>query len=309
MVPQSIAVMNGQVGVGKSALVANLAGLAAASGWRVLAVDLDQQGALADLLGYQARSDHGRGLLNAALHGEPLEPLRNVRSGLDVVAGGQQLRWLSDELSRRQTLETMSPSRPYEWLAVALGPFGPSYDLVIADTGAVGGWLHLAVGSAFAFIVAPFSPGANSSQGLTQIAFLYDEIRRTGHNPDIELLAVVLTQLANGASQLERRTRVELAEMLAPEATVLRSTIRYAAPTAVDLAGRRLFGSELGFDLDSSGQAGRPQNSGLLAQPGRRDSGDVEAAAALIGDYEAVITELLALFRQRSAARVKDARQ
>ena len=58
-------VSNGKGGVLKTSLTANVAGLAATSGWRVLAVDLDPQGNLATDLGVLAESDGGAGLLDA----------------------------------------------------------------------------------------------------------------------------------------------------------------------------------------------------------------------------------------------------
>ena len=57
-----IAFANGKGGVGKTSLTANVAGLAADAGWRVLAVDLDPQGNLGSDLGYDQtdKGDDGR---------------------------------------------------------------------------------------------------------------------------------------------------------------------------------------------------------------------------------------------------------
>jgi CO dehydrogenase nickel-insertion accessory protein CooC1 len=51
MIPNTILVMNGKGGVGKTSLVANLGGLAAFAGWRTLLVDTDPQGNLGRDLG------------------------------------------------------------------------------------------------------------------------------------------------------------------------------------------------------------------------------------------------------------------
>src|SRR5437667_7385914 len=88
VIPSCVMVSNGKGGVLKTSLAANLSGLAAASGWRVLAVDLDPQGNLAGDLGVLDRSDGGAGLFAAVAEHTPLEPLRAVRPGLDLVAGG-----------------------------------------------------------------------------------------------------------------------------------------------------------------------------------------------------------------------------
>src|SRR5206468_10346854 len=88
VIPGCVMVSNGKGGVLKTSLTANVAGLSAASGWRVLAVDLDPQGNLASDLGMLDASDGGEGLLRAVAEQAPLEPLRDVRPGLDLVAGG-----------------------------------------------------------------------------------------------------------------------------------------------------------------------------------------------------------------------------
>ncbi len=86
MLQRSIAVSNGKGGVGKTSVASHLAGIAAAAGWKVLAVDLDPQGNLGQDLGYyQAdRGDSGRSLSDAVIDGTELVPLRDVRPNLDV---------------------------------------------------------------------------------------------------------------------------------------------------------------------------------------------------------------------------------
>lgn len=67
-----IACINGKGGVLKTTLVANIGGLLASSGYRVLLVDLDPQGNLAEDLGYTGddRDDEGRALAQALMFGE-----------------------------------------------------------------------------------------------------------------------------------------------------------------------------------------------------------------------------------------------
>jgi cellulose biosynthesis protein BcsQ len=60
MISHSILTINGKGGVGKTSLVANIAGLTAGSGWRVLAIDTDPQGNLARDLGVLPQADDGR---------------------------------------------------------------------------------------------------------------------------------------------------------------------------------------------------------------------------------------------------------
>lgn len=98
MIPNSILVMNGKGGVGKTSLVANLSAVAAAGGWRVLAIDIDPQGNLARDLGVLEPSDGGCNLREAALARELLQPLRNVRPNLDLAPGGEHLAALLGDI-------------------------------------------------------------------------------------------------------------------------------------------------------------------------------------------------------------------
>jgi hypothetical protein len=76
-----IAVVNGKGGVGKTSTTANLAGILAAEGYRVCAVDSDPQGNLGLDLGvhHAGQSDDGAELMRAAMLGEA--PSRWSRSG------------------------------------------------------------------------------------------------------------------------------------------------------------------------------------------------------------------------------------
>ena len=59
MITNSVLTINGKGGVGKTSLVANIAGLAAASGWRVLAIDITL---VTSALGANVRFVHGDAL-------------------------------------------------------------------------------------------------------------------------------------------------------------------------------------------------------------------------------------------------------
>jgi len=98
MIPNTILTINGKGGVGKTSLVANIAGLTAASGWRVLAIDTDPQGNLARDLGVLEQADDGTNLRDAILGRAPLTPLRDVRAGLDLAPGGRHLDSLVAEV-------------------------------------------------------------------------------------------------------------------------------------------------------------------------------------------------------------------
>ena len=124
-----VCVTNGKGGVGKTSLTANIAGHAAAAGWRTLVIDLDAQGDLGEDLGYShdGDSDGGLGLHDAVLRGVDLNIISSVRGRerLDAVAGGQ---WTT-RLSR-----TLRDERTSNGLSETLTTITNQYDLVLVDT-------------------------------------------------------------------------------------------------------------------------------------------------------------------------------
>src|SRR5829696_7927771 len=97
--PNVVWIGNQKGGVGKTTLTAQLGGLLSAAGWRVLLVDLDPQGNLARHPGVISKSDEGRNLFAAVTDRVPLEPLPDVRPGLDLVPAGEHWSYALGRLS------------------------------------------------------------------------------------------------------------------------------------------------------------------------------------------------------------------
>jgi cellulose biosynthesis protein BcsQ len=93
----------GKGGVLKTTLTANVVGLTATSRYRVLVVDLDPQGNLAEDLGYtdDSRDGKGRSLAQALMFRGGAAPVLGVRTGLDVLVGGSVLDQATAGLSSR----------------------------------------------------------------------------------------------------------------------------------------------------------------------------------------------------------------
>ena len=100
-IERSIMLFNGKGGVAKTSIAANLSGLVALGDWRVLVVDLDQQGNLARDLGCMEASDDGEGLLRAAISGVPVAPIKDVRPSLDSSRGDPSFVRQSASYARR----------------------------------------------------------------------------------------------------------------------------------------------------------------------------------------------------------------
>ena len=108
---RTVAITNGKGGVGKTTLAASIGGLAAASEYRVLMIDLDPQGNLGEDFGYidGGGDDAGEGLTLSLLSSAPLKvSIANARPNLDVICGGDRLDDLGGAMQARSQKGTDS---------------------------------------------------------------------------------------------------------------------------------------------------------------------------------------------------------
>jgi chromosome partitioning protein len=110
MSTEILAIVNGKGGCGKTSCAANLAAIWASEHHRVLAVDLDAQGNLAVDLGVED-TDAGLAFSLAVQGGPALEPVRDVRPGLDLIAGGARTDQLAAALSAHRNPARRNPRR------------------------------------------------------------------------------------------------------------------------------------------------------------------------------------------------------
>ena len=168
----SIACVNGKGGVGKTSVVANVAGILANSGWKVLAVDLDPQGNLQKDLGYRSHPDHDHGatMFRALTAAEAIAPvLTDVRENLDVVPGGEQLVYADAGLGRQGFDQRL--------LAARLAPIADQYDVIMIDCPPAGGIMGtLAMGAARGLII-PVKADDGSTEGLELVARQFEQAK------------------------------------------------------------------------------------------------------------------------------------
>lgn len=290
MIANSVLVLNGKGGVGKTSLTANLAGLAALSGWRVLAVDLDPQGNLGRDLGYLADADDGQTLAHAAAQGTRPEPLRDVRPGLDVLAGGPALDGLVADLQRALLGGELAA---VDRLGAALGAAAADYDLVVIDSPPGEALLHAAAIRAVHYIVIPTRADAASVDGLGRVAAVV--AREGAANPGLEVLGVVLGPLPIQARAIARRTKAELAELLGEGIIIFDTIIRDVPRAAVDCRGRGVLAHEYE-------EAARGAPRWWERRRGGDGEGFSDAACGLAGDYQALVKEILGRFTERQRA-------
>ena len=293
MIKNAIMVMNGKGGVLKTTLTAQIAGLAAASGWRVLAVDLDQQANLSRDLGYTQRSDGGAGLF-AAVQGErPLLPVTDVRPNLDVVAGGPELvklyRYLDLERSAR-------PLAGFDHLERALRQVAGPYQLIVLDSPPGGEVIHLEAMAACRGVVIPTQPDQGSIDGLATVFRRLAEVRQ-GPNPALEVLGVALGPVPTQSTRLRSDTKEKLASIAGDQIHLFDTVIRSSQKIAVECRDNGVLAHE--YEAEA---ATAPKWYQLSTTERKQKRSFSTAATGLAGDYEQLVDEILQRFTEVRAA-------
>lgn len=292
MIDNSILTINGKGGVGKTSLTANLCSLAAASGWRVLAIDTDPQGNLARDLGVLDQSDDGVNLRDAILGRTALEPLRGIRAGLDLASGGRQLDSLVAEvqlmMARGQYLTALG------LFETMLHRVRSNYDLIMVDSPPGERAIQTLAARAAGHLLIPTAPDDCSVDGLGAVFELYEQLRNDGGNPDLRVLGVVLMLTVSNATNVKRTVRATLADLLGQHVTVFDSTIRFAQAAAVDC--RR--DGRLAHEYELAATAAAPWWKRESGQPTYST-----AASKLAEDYQLLTNEILNAFTARPQLR------
>jgi chromosome partitioning protein len=288
---RSIAVCNGKGGAGKTSVSAHLAGAAAASGWRVLAVDLDPQGNLGQDLGYlqAGRSDGGDGLAAAVARGVPPEPVRAVRPNLDVIPAGEGTERLQDHLYKEWLRSPAGLLR----LGEVLAPVVSGYHLVVFDCPPGDRVLLDAALSASRFVLIPTQVDDGSVSGLQRVARRFLSVR-AATNPTLELLGVCLFNVGAGDTRIHAEVRSELDAALAGVAPVFDAVVRHARKASRDMRRR----GELAFEYQQAAASAVPWYASPDAA-GDRFAGN---AAGLAEDYVALCTAVLRRVAERVTA-------
>jgi chromosome partitioning protein len=294
VISNAVMVLNGKGGVLKTSVTANLAGLAAASKWRTLAVDLDPQGNLARDLGYMDSSDGGSNLFATAFARGRLEPLRDVRPGLDVVAGGPDTRRFADQVCA-DLYRTGAGSGALTRLDTVLGPMAGEYDLIVLDLPPGDAVIHAVAALAAHYILVPTAGDRSSNDGLGEVFGQLLEARALD-NPDLEVLGVVVTLVPTGGRAIVRDIRQELDAILEGKVRVFDTTIRFAKAAALGYRDRGLLANE--YEVEAS-KALPWYKARSLAHPVERYS---SASSGLAEDYQQLAEEILGAFSERQAA-------
>jgi chromosome partitioning protein len=283
-----VAVINGKGGVGKTSIVANLGALAAAAGYRVLLIDLDPQGNLADDFGYADTDtdDRGAALHLAVVSRQPAQPLTGVRDNLDVLPGGEQTEDLEAVLYARTRRD---PDAALNAVAEILAPVADNYDLILLDCPPGGAMLQEAALGAARWLLIPTRSDLSSRKALRSVAQRYVTARTGGAR--VELLGVVLFGVTSSARNIREHARKSLKEDLAGAAPILETVIRYAEAAADE--GRRR--GVVAHELDAAKAGDVPWWERLRDPKSATQPLVPGSATSLAADYAALTHEVLTL--------------
>lgn len=282
---RTIAILNGKGGVGKTSLTANLAGLFADAGYRVLAIDLDPQGNLGNDLGYlgDGKGDGGAGMVTAGTTGTAPVVLKDVRPRLDVVVGGESLHDLAAVLqSRRNSARGGGVGS----LAAAIAALAGDYDLTFIDCPPGSDVLQAGALEAARWVLVPTKTDDASRAGLREVARRFTEARKS--NPDLALLGVALFGVNSSAKRVIAAAREALGSELGGQELIFNATIRHVEAAAVDARNRGQLVHELEREVVS-----RPKWYERLRNPDSHAEPLATSAGVLAEDYQAIAEEVI----------------
>ena len=246
MRPATVSTLNGKGGTGKTSTTTNIAGQAAAAGYRVLVVDLDPQGNVSQDLGFHDvadRDDKGEALFEALHMRRELRVLTDVRPNLDVVVGGPHL----DGVSALAQTWARQGRTPQLALAEALAPIVGRYHLTLIDCPPGDAVLQELALCAAGYALIPTRSDEASLQGLTRVARTFTNVRQ--FNPGLQLLGVVLFGITASGTAMERDVRAEIERGLGGVAPVFATKIPYLEAPAVAARNRGLLVHEYERDM------------------------------------------------------------
>ena len=295
---RTVAVVNDKGGVLKTSVVANVGGALAATGMKILLVDLDPSGNLKLDLGLtggkEDGDDGGRSTVDAVWHGDPLKVVEEVRPNLDFVFGGRGLPVLAG-LARDGGAEVAGGSVAASF-AIMLAQVAGDYDLVLLDCPPSNGEIQDMALAAARWVLIPTHTDQGSMEGLLVLGPRVAKARRE-HNPDLDYLGVLITAHNPAATRIGRAAR-ETLDVVGDKVPMLATSIRHSESAAHDCRERGQLAHELAADASTAKSQRLVALSAARlrkvtrAEPSAMPQALSGTANSLAGDYRALAAEI-----------------
>ena len=257
------------------------------------------QGNLGMDLGYRqiGSGDEGRSLLDAIRDRRALAPsLLNVRPNLDVVAAGSFTRELEGTVGFRRFSE---PATVHA-LEEAIKPIAGRYDLIVIDCPPSGASVmaDLALAAARGLVI-PVKFDEGSLDGLGLMGSRVGELRSGGINETLELLGIVLFDIATNETSIRAEVERTLREIFGGNVRVFEPPIRRSARAARDM--RR--DGQVAIEYEQAASDDRQLRLRALRKGKIKGLGPAksQAAAGIADDYMAVAEGILSAFGGEAA--------
>ncbi|WP_219815767.1 ParA family protein [Arthrobacter sp. SX1312] len=292
-----VAIVNGKGGVGKTTITANIGGMLAASGYRVLLVDMDPQGNLAEELGYTdaETNDDGMALAQTLVFAADAKPTIGIRENLDVLMGGSHLDMAAAGLTLKAQKD---PAAAKGALANGLEGLADKYDLIFIDCPPGQETLQQAALAAARWALIPVKTDASSRKGLRDVARRLDAV--VSINPDLDLLGIVLFGVNRSAKRVSESAREAIRQDLGSGAPIFETSIRHAEAAAQESRERGL----LAFELEEAVLAA-PKWWELRRGSGQEHDGPrSKSAVGVAEDFQALGEEVVARITDSEAASI-----
>lgn len=208
-------------GVGKTTTALNLGAALAELGERVLLVDLDPQGSLTRVAGFEPEALDQTiytALKHFMTYYEPGNvPVLTSSTGLDIVPSNSVLTAADEELLMAVRREVV--------LQQLLEPLLPRYDHIIIDTSPSLGVLVQNALVAAQQVIIPLEAEYLATPSIPLILKKIQVTRRTGLNPALEIAGILIT-MVDPRTVMSRETVEHIRKTYAPHVPIFKTTIR-----------------------------------------------------------------------------------